>query len=253
VGSASKPKRRLFEVLKSQGMQPNQQITFLTDGGEDVRDLPLYLNPQSEHVLDWFHITMRLTVLSQMAKGVRSRESPRLIEDLMEELEGLKCTCGMATYLPGLVPSVCYSLRKHSPDRTGSLTSHDFSRSRRQGGPRTYIGRLLARTSPRGSSTHGADQDHAEVRTRFELLVWERGEPPQERGHLAAELHRSRQRLDEPSRERTIIGREHVLDSFHLEAVSFEPRGGPVVESSRRPPPTSRASWARSASANRWW
>ena len=23
--------------------------------GEDVRDLPLYLNPQSEHVLDWFH------------------------------------------------------------------------------------------------------------------------------------------------------------------------------------------------------
>ena len=26
-----KPKRRLFEVLRSQGMQPNQQLTFLTD------------------------------------------------------------------------------------------------------------------------------------------------------------------------------------------------------------------------------
>ena len=37
----TKPKRRLFEVLKSQGMQMNQQVTFLTDGGEDVRDLPL--------------------------------------------------------------------------------------------------------------------------------------------------------------------------------------------------------------------
>jgi len=36
----TKPKRRLFEVLKSQGMQMNQQVTFLTDGGEDVRDLP---------------------------------------------------------------------------------------------------------------------------------------------------------------------------------------------------------------------
>ena len=36
-----KPKRRLFEVLKSQGMQPNQQVTFLTDGGDDVRELPL--------------------------------------------------------------------------------------------------------------------------------------------------------------------------------------------------------------------
>ena len=42
----TKPKRRLFEVLKSQGMQPNQQITLLTDGGDDVRELPLYLNPQ---------------------------------------------------------------------------------------------------------------------------------------------------------------------------------------------------------------
>ena len=37
----TKPKRRLFEVLKAQGMQANQQVTFLTDGGEDVRDLPL--------------------------------------------------------------------------------------------------------------------------------------------------------------------------------------------------------------------
>ena len=49
----AKPKRRLFEVLRSQGMQPNQQVTFLTDGGEDVRDLPLYLNRQAEHCLDW--------------------------------------------------------------------------------------------------------------------------------------------------------------------------------------------------------
>jgi len=71
----TKPKRRLFEVLKSQGMQMNQQVTFLTDGGEDVRDIPLYLNPQAEHLIDWFHITMRLTVMSQMTKGLRSRPS----------------------------------------------------------------------------------------------------------------------------------------------------------------------------------
>ena len=32
----SKPRRRLFEVLASQGMQPNQQVTFLTDGGDDI-------------------------------------------------------------------------------------------------------------------------------------------------------------------------------------------------------------------------
>ena len=57
-----KPKRRLFELLQSQGMQPNQQVDFLSDGGEDVRNVQLYLNPQAEHLLDWFHLTMRLTV-----------------------------------------------------------------------------------------------------------------------------------------------------------------------------------------------
>ncbi|SJM91714.1 conserved hypothetical protein [Crenothrix polyspora] len=66
----TKPKRRLFEVLKGQGMQLNQQITFFSDGGDTVRNLQLYLNPEAEHLLDWFHITMRLTVLSQTAKGL---------------------------------------------------------------------------------------------------------------------------------------------------------------------------------------
>ena len=47
----TKPKRRLFEVLRSQGMQANQQVTFLTDGGKDIRDIPCYLNAQAEHLV----------------------------------------------------------------------------------------------------------------------------------------------------------------------------------------------------------
>ena len=65
----TKPKRRVYEALKAQGMQMNQQVIFLSDGGDDVRNLQLYLNPQAEHLLDWFHVTMRLTVLVQLAKG----------------------------------------------------------------------------------------------------------------------------------------------------------------------------------------
>jgi Plasmid pRiA4b ORF-3-like protein len=38
------PKRRLFELMKSQGLQANQQVTFLSDGADDVRELPLYLS-----------------------------------------------------------------------------------------------------------------------------------------------------------------------------------------------------------------
>ena len=37
----------------------NQAVTFLSDGGDTVRDLQMYLNPQAEHLLDWFHISMR--------------------------------------------------------------------------------------------------------------------------------------------------------------------------------------------------
>jgi hypothetical protein len=64
-----KPKRRFFELLRSQNMQMNQQVTFLTDGGEDIRELPQFINPEAEHILDWFHIAMRLTVMGQTAKG----------------------------------------------------------------------------------------------------------------------------------------------------------------------------------------
>src|SRR4051812_40355817 len=48
----TKPKRRLFEVLKSQGLQMNQRVGFLTDGGDTVRQLPRDLVPESEHWLD---------------------------------------------------------------------------------------------------------------------------------------------------------------------------------------------------------
>lgn len=69
-GYDPKPKRRLFATLKSQGLQANQDVTFLTDAGEEIRALTELVTPASEHVLDWFQITMRLTVLEQYARGV---------------------------------------------------------------------------------------------------------------------------------------------------------------------------------------
>ncbi len=82
-----KPRRRLFEALKSQGMQMNQAVTFFTDGGETVRELTEGINPLAEHILDWFHITMRITVLNQMAKGVPIQHKG---EEFEKELERVK-------------------------------------------------------------------------------------------------------------------------------------------------------------------
>jgi hypothetical protein len=58
--------------MKSQGLQDHQQVVFLSDGGEEVRRVPTYLQPQSEPWIDWFHITMRITVLQQQTKSLQS-------------------------------------------------------------------------------------------------------------------------------------------------------------------------------------
>ena len=91
----TKPKRRLFEVLKVARAQMNQQLTFLSDGGDTVRDLQLYLNPQAEHLLDWFHLAMRLTVMQQSAKSlpltIQDEEETYVLRDaVVRALERLK-------------------------------------------------------------------------------------------------------------------------------------------------------------------
>jgi hypothetical protein len=86
----TKPKRRLAELLKAQGLQMNQAITFLSDGGDNVRDLQLYLSPLAEHLLDWFHITMRITVLRQQLKELITVAPDHDLAKLDDELEQVK-------------------------------------------------------------------------------------------------------------------------------------------------------------------
>jgi hypothetical protein len=85
----TKPRQRLWAVMKSQGMQENQQVVFMSDGGDDVRQVREYLHPNSEHVLDWFHITMRLTVLQQQTKSLQ-RELPKVGSMVSQQLESVK-------------------------------------------------------------------------------------------------------------------------------------------------------------------
>jgi CheY-like chemotaxis protein len=84
-----KPRQRLWELMKSQGMQENQQVVFMTDGGENVRRVQEYLHPFSEHLIDWFHIAMRLTVLQQQTKALLE-ERPKTGADVSKQLESVK-------------------------------------------------------------------------------------------------------------------------------------------------------------------
>ncbi len=83
------PRRKLMAQLSSQGMQANQQIIFLSDGADNFRDLQFNLYPESQHVLDWFHITMRLIVSKQYAKGV-SKNAPEPGAELLDTLTSTK-------------------------------------------------------------------------------------------------------------------------------------------------------------------
>ena len=49
------PRARLVDTLRQQGMQPHQQVVFLSDGAETLRRLQQNIAPEAEHVLDWFH------------------------------------------------------------------------------------------------------------------------------------------------------------------------------------------------------
>ena len=92
----------------------NQDITFLTDGGDTVRNLAADMSPCAEHVLDWFHFTMRLTVLAQYAKGLahHDEEETQAAERELKRIKGylwngnhrdaLTCIDGLVDDLEGL-------------------------------------------------------------------------------------------------------------------------------------------------------
>jgi hypothetical protein len=85
----TKSKRRLYEVLQSQDLQMNQEITFLSDGDDTLRQLQLEMSPNAIHILDWHHVTMKLTVLSQYGKGLVQCEAV-FGEAICEKIERLK-------------------------------------------------------------------------------------------------------------------------------------------------------------------
>ena len=84
-----KPKSRFNTMLQKHGLQMNQGITFLSDGGDTVRNLQQSIAPYSEHLLDWFHITMKITVMKQMVSGLRG---DTFKEPLHKTLESIKWT-----------------------------------------------------------------------------------------------------------------------------------------------------------------
>jgi hypothetical protein len=84
----TRPRARLVDTLRQQSIQPGQPVVFMSDGADTLRRLQQNIAPEVEHVLDWFHITMRLTVLGQMIKGAWTE--PAIVETKAAALERIK-------------------------------------------------------------------------------------------------------------------------------------------------------------------
>lgn len=85
----TKPRRRLYEMLQSQGIQMHQVMTLLSDGDEKLRDLQLEMRPKATHIFDWFHLSMKLTVLGNYGKGWVQCETV-LSEAIQDQIERLQ-------------------------------------------------------------------------------------------------------------------------------------------------------------------
>ena len=83
------PKRRVVRVLREQGLSMTEEMTFLTDGADNVRNLALDMSPSAQHLLDWFHLTMRMTVLTRFTQGLKHHD-PKQADELACRLDGIK-------------------------------------------------------------------------------------------------------------------------------------------------------------------
>jgi len=79
-GHDPKARRHLAAVLEGQGLRHNQELVFLSDGEESLRQLQCYLRPHSQHLVDWFHLSMRMTGLGQFLKGLAHLDAERAAE-----------------------------------------------------------------------------------------------------------------------------------------------------------------------------
>jgi hypothetical protein len=82
------PRRRIHDMLVAQGLQPNQLVTFLSDGADDLARWRARQNPTAEYVLDWFHLTMRFTVLVNTMKGLQDDPDDEDVAGIADTLRG---------------------------------------------------------------------------------------------------------------------------------------------------------------------
>jgi len=77
-------------ALRRCGANDRTSVTVLTDGDAGLRAIHRLLAPQAEHVLDWFHVSMKFQKLKQLAKGINAITDGAVRDHALAQLERAK-------------------------------------------------------------------------------------------------------------------------------------------------------------------
>jgi len=77
-------------ALQQQGVDQSTKITVFTDGDAGLRTIQHRVAAQAEHVLDWFHISMKFQHLKQLAKGINGLMDGAIRSYALTRLERVK-------------------------------------------------------------------------------------------------------------------------------------------------------------------
>jgi len=79
-------------ALRQHGADQNASasITVLTDGDAGLRAVQRAVAPKAEHILDWFHLSMKFQNLQQVAKGINGLTDGAIRRHALEQLDRIK-------------------------------------------------------------------------------------------------------------------------------------------------------------------
>jgi hypothetical protein len=78
-------------ALKGLGYGSNGDITVISDGEDCLKRLKSALPQPATHILDWFHIAMKLPPIEQTAGSLARRLPPNEREQRLEDLAAMRC------------------------------------------------------------------------------------------------------------------------------------------------------------------
>lgn len=101
-------------ALQQHGVDQRTTVTVLTDGDAGLRAVQRTVAPEAEHVLDWFHISMKFQNLKQVAQGINGLNEVSLLGHALVQLERIKWRFWHGQVERGLIGLVHLRQRAHA-------------------------------------------------------------------------------------------------------------------------------------------